>query len=41
MHKPVIAGNWKMYKIIDDGGARTAYCLLPTSNQGRKTCANP
>jgi hypothetical protein len=31
MRTPVIAGNLKMYKTIDDGGARTAYCLLPTA----------
>jgi hypothetical protein len=28
---PVIAGNWKMHKTIDDVGARTAYCFLPTA----------
>jgi hypothetical protein len=32
MRKPVIAGNWKMYKTIDDGGARTAYCSLRTAD---------
>jgi hypothetical protein len=31
MQRPVIAADWKMYKTIDDGGAQTDYCLLPTA----------